>query len=366
MGKKGYLILENGQIFEGDSLGSERYIEGEAVFSTGMTGYPESFTDPSYYGQILTMTYPLIGNYGVPARRKKLQLLAHFESEKIQIRGLVMSSYVQNASHWQSSESLSSWLKKENIPALSGIDTRTLTKILREKGVMNAIMTFEKPRNLSGFTFYDINRDNLVSYVSTKEKTVYGNGKLKILFYDCGLKLNQIRIFLRYDTTIIRVPWNFDPLKEETDFDAVFVSNGPGDARTMPETIRSLKEILKRKIPTFGICLGQQLLALAAGGDIYKLKYGHRGQNQPVKDIVSGKCYITSHNHGYSVVERSLPSDWNIWFINLNDNTNEGIRHEKFPFFAVQFHPEANPGPTDTEWLFHYFVNEAKRWLKIT
>lgn len=361
MGKKGFLILESGQIFEGVSFGSEREVNGEVVFNTGMTGYPESFSDPSYYGQILTMTYPLIGNYGVPPQTSTDGISDYLESKKIQIRGLIVSSYIDNDSHWQSQQTLSSWLIKEKIPAILGIDTRTLTKIIREYGVMKGMISFKKPRKISGLPFYDINKDNLIPYVSCKEVITYGRGKKRILFIDCGLKENQLKLFLKYDTTVIRIPWDFNPFSENSiKFDAVFISNGPGDARTMKETIETVKQTLKRRIPTFGICLGHQVLALAAGGDIFKLKYGHRGQNQPVKNLFDGKCYITSQNHGFSVVANSMSPEWKAWFVNLNDGTNEGIHHEKFPFFAVQFHPEANPGPTDTEWLFKYFIDKIK------
>lgn len=369
MGKTGYLILENGIIVSGISFGFEKNVSGEVVFNTGMTGYPESFTDPSYYGQILTMTYPLIGNYGVPPLTQQNGLSLFLESEKIQIRGLIVSSYIEENTHWQSKESLSSWLKMNKIPALSGIDTRSLTKILRECGVMKGIITFkplDKPRNISGFIFSDIYKDNLVPYVSCKKITKYGKGNLKILFIDCGLKNNQIRMLLTYDTTIIRVPWDYDPFNAENPvkFDTIFISNGPGDAHNMPKTIAVLKQALKRKIPTFGICLGHQLLTLATGGDIYKLKYGHRGQNQPVRDLFSGSCYITSQNHGFAVAEDKVPTDWKIWFKNLNDGTNEGIHHKRLPFFSVQFHPEAAPGPTDTKWLFDYYISRVMKWLK--
>lgn len=365
MGRKGYLVLENGEVMEGNSFGSENDVSGEVVFNTGMTGYPESFTDPSYYGQILTMTYPLIGNYGVPPGFGRSNLRDYFESDKIQIRGLIVSSDIEDNSHWQAEENLSAWLIKEHIPAISCIDTRTLTKTLREAGVMKGIITFNKPRNISGLSFYDINKENLIPYVSCRKISTYGRGKLRILFIDCGLKFNQIRMLLKYDTTVIRVPWNFNPFQEKSGikFDTIFLSNGPGDARTMPETINTLKMAMEKKIPIFGICLGHQVLALAAGADIYKLKYGHRSQNQPVKDCSNGKCYITSQNHGFAVAEKSIPSGWEVWFKNLNDGTNEGIFHQSLPFFGVQFHPEATPGPTDSGWLFDYYIQKTKKWL---
>jgi len=366
MGKTGYLVLENGQIFAGESIGFEADIKGEVVFNTGMVGYPEGFTDPSYFGQILVLTYPLIGNYGVPAANLSAGIISNFESEKAQIRGLIVSEYINNNTHWQSVNSLGVWLKQQKIPVLSGIDTRTLTQLLRDKGVMKGIMTFNRPDKHRG-SFYDINKDNLVPFVSVNKIKKYGSGKIKVLFIDCGLKYNQIRLMLDFDTTIIRVPWNYNPFTEHNapDFDTVFISNGPGDARTMPETVATVSEAFKRKIPTFGICLGHQIMTLSAGGDIFKLKYGHRGQNQPVIDHQSGRAYITSQNHGYSAVIAKIPSSWRIWFTNLNDRTNEGIHHKHLPYFCVQFHPEAMPGPQDSQWLFDYYFTEVKKWLKI-
>lgn len=367
MGKKGYLILENGQIFEGMSFGSDKEVSGEVVFNTGMTGYPESFTDPSYYGQILTMTYPLIGNYGIPKETIKDGVTEYFESKTGQIRGLIVSSYMENDTHWQSIRTLSQWLKEKKIPALTGVDTRTLTKIIREVGVLKGIITFKKPRQTAGLNFYDINKDNMLPFVSCQKPIVYGDSSLKIAIIDCGLKYNQIRLLLKHNTTIIQIPWNFNLFGESDKsfkIDAIFISNGPGDARLAPETIRIVKEGIDRRIPILGICLGHQILALAAGADIYKLKYGHRGQNQPVRDEFTGHCFITSQNHGFAVDGKTLPKPWCPWFTNLNDGTNEGIRHPKLPFFSTQFHPEAAPGPTDTEWIINYFMSEVRLWLK--
>ena len=368
MGEKGYLILENGQIYQGLSFGSIKEVKGEVVFNTGMVGYPEGFTDPSYYGQILVSTYPLIGNYGVPDNLNSHGLNTNFESDKIQIRGLIVTQYIDHRKHWQSRQTLSEWLSSQQIPALSGIDTRFLTKTLREKGVMKGIITFSNPpESIGWFSFYDINKDNLVPFVSCNKIIKYGSGKIKVLFIDCGLKLNQIRLMLDFDTTVIRVPWNYNPFtaKNPPQFDALFISNGPGDPRNMPQTISTIGQALKREIPTFGICLGHQLMALATGAEVYKLKYGHRGQNQPVINQMDGKSYITSQNHGYSVIIDSIPREWNIWFTNLNDQTNEGIIHKKKPYFSAQFHPEDKPGPNDCRWLFAYYFDRVKKWLKI-
>ncbi|MBI2611938.1 glutamine-hydrolyzing carbamoyl-phosphate synthase small subunit, partial [Candidatus Gottesmanbacteria bacterium] len=350
------LILENGQILEGTSFGHETEVSGEVVFNTGMVGYPESFTDPSYYGQILVATYPLIGNYGVPTSD-------YFESTKIHIRGLIVSSYIESKSHHQAKMSLSDWLEKEGIPALSNIDTRTLTQNIRQKGVLKGLISFKTP--IKSGLFYDINSDNLVAKVSIKKTEIYGNGSFKLLFIDCGAKLNQIRLLLKQKIQIIRVPWNYDPFgNTQFKFDAIMISNGPGDPKRAAATIKIVKEALARKIPILGICLGNQILALSAGANTYKLKFGHRGQNQPVADTLTGRCYITTHNHGFAVDTKSLPYGWKSWFINLNDNTNEGIYHQDLPFMSTQFHPEAAPGPEDTEWVIPYFIERAKKWLK--
>lgn len=364
MAQNGYLILENGQIFEGLSFGFDSDVDGEVVFNTGMVGYPESFTDPSYFGQILVMTYPLIGNYGVPEFTKSRAVEQYFESERIQIRGLIVANYVDNNSHWQARQTLEKWLKSDRVPALSGIDTRTLTQILRSSGVMKGKITFTKPRKDSGFIFYDINRDNLVGSVSTGKIKKLGNGNLKILVLDCGLKNNQIRIFLAHKVSLIIVPWNFDPFEDKKlKFDGLFITNGPGDPKIVKKTIYTVRQALSNKIPTLGICLGNQILALAAGADTYKMKFGHRSQNQPVRDESTGKCFITTHNHGYTVDTKSIPAGWKIWFTNLNDGTCEGIKHTNFPFLGCQFHPEASPGPTDTEWIFEYFIKLIRKWI---
>lgn len=364
MEKKGYLILENGMTFEGISFGYEKNVSGEVVFNTSMMGYPEGFTDPSYFGQILTMTYPLIGNYGVPDGSSVGGVGQNWESEKLQIQGLVVANYIDNNSHWQAKETLSQWLKREKIPALSGIDTRTLTKIIREKGVLKGVINFDDPPTRR-INFYDINKDNLVAKVSSTEIREYGHGKIRLVLIDCGYKFNQIRLLLKQDFTVIRVPWDYDIFSDsKLDFDCLMISNGPGDPKMVPETVATVKEAIIRKLPILGICLGNQILALSAGANTYKLKYGHRGQNQPVVDHLTQKCYITTQNHGFAVDAKSLPGGWIPWFTNLNDQTNEGIRHDKYPFISTQFHPESAPGPTDTEWIFGYFVGMVKDWMK--
>ncbi len=321
------------------------------VFNTAMTGYPESLTDPSYKGQILTLTYPLVGNYGVPGSSKENMLLKHFESDRVQISALIISDYSFKYNHWNAEKSLDEWLNENKVPGIYGIDTRALTKLIREKGSLLGKVVID---NID-CEFFDPNTYNLVEEVSIKEKKIYGNGKHKILMVDCGVKNNIIRYFLQKNSTVIRVPWDYDFLEEE--FDGLFISNGPGNPEMCSETIKNLERALQSDKPIFGICLGHQLLALASGGKTFKLKYGHRGHNQPVLLAGTRKAYISSQNHGFAVDDKSLSADWKPWFININDNTNEGIKHVSKPFFSVQFHPEASSGPTDTDYLFDDFIS---------
>lgn len=351
--KRARLVLEDGSIFDGFSFGDDSSISGEVVFNTGMVGYPEALTDPSYKGQILTFTYPLIGNYGVPNADTENRLLKHFESDRVQVAGLVVSEYSDHYSHWNATQSLSVWLTENRIPAITGIDTRALTKKLREKGTMLGKIIID-----DDVEFYDPNKDHLVEQVSIKEKKVYGNGSTRILLIDCGVKYNIIRCFLKRDCTVIRVPWNYDFSHEE--YDGLFISNGPGDPKFCAPTINNLKTALNGDKPIFGICLGNQLVALAAGADTYKLKYGHRSQNQPCLMSGTKKCYLTSQNHGFAVDSKTLPEGWKVYFENVNDGTCEGIIHKEKPFFTVQFHPEASSGPVDTEFLFDEFLKKVK------
>lgn len=347
--RKAKLILEDGQEFEGFSFGSENSVAGEIVFNTAMTGYPESLTDPSYKGQILVLTYPSIGNYGVPGKDVEDNMYRFFESENIHISALIITDYSEKHSHWNATQSLGDWLKEESIPALFGIDTRMLTKIIREKGSMLAKIVFDEDIPL-----FDPNKINLVAEVSISEKQVYGTGKYKILLIDCGVKSNIIRYLLRFDTTVIRVPWDYDYSNE--DYDGLFISNGPGDPTMCVATIDNLKVSISENKPVFGICLGHQLIALASGAETYKLKFGHRSHNQPVLESGTNKAYLTSQNHGYAVANDSIPDDWRVYFYNLNDNSNEGLRHKIKPIFSTQFHPEASSGPTDTAFLFEEFI----------
>ena len=355
-GKKATLILENGQEFKGFSFGAEHSTSGEVVFNTGMVGYPESLTDPSYKGQILVLTYPLIGNYGVPGKETENNLLKNFESNRIQVQALVISDYSFEYSHWNAKKSLAEWLKEENIPAIYGVDTRKLTKTLREKGAMLGKIVFDN----DDIDFYDPNIVDIVKEVTTKEPIIY-NGKhnnKKIIVIDCGIKNNIIRNLIKRNLEVIRVPYDYDFF--EDNFDGLMISNGPGNPKMCKKTVENVKRALENNIPTFGICLGNQLLALAAGGDTYKLKYGHRSQNQPCILNNTKRCFITTQNHGFAVDMKSLDENWQEFFVNANDVTNEGIRHKTKPFMSVQFHPENFPGSKDTEFLFDEFLKMMK------
>ncbi len=355
--KKIRLVLEDGSVFYGHSFGAEKSVSGEVVFSTGMTGYPETMTDPSFHGQILVMTYPLIGNYGIPSDEKQDGLPRFFESENIYTKGIVISDYSFEHSHWNAKRSLDDWMKSQDVPGIYGIDTRELTKKLREKGTMLGKIIVEKDIDL-----FDPGQVNLVAEVSVKEPITYSPKKpvCTILLLDCGVKASIIRSFLKRDVRVIRAPWDYDP--EKIEHDALFISNGPGDPAICKEAISNIRRAINKDKPkpVMGICLGNQLLALAAGAKTYKLRYGHRSQNQPCIHLETKRCYITSQNHGYAVDDKTLPPEWKPLFINANDNTNEGIFHCDKPFFSVQFHPEANPGPVDTEFLFDKFIEVIK------
>lgn len=349
-----HLLLEDGTKIEGKSFGAENSIAGEVVFNTAMTGYPESLTDPSYKGQILVLTYPIVGNYGVPINKEENNLTRFFESSSLHISGLIISDYSEEYSHWNAEKSLGDWLKEQNVPGIFDVDTRKLTKILREKGSMlGKIVVDEEP------DFYDPNEENLVAKVSTSEKKVYGDGKYRIMLIDCGVKYNIIRYLLERDTTVIRVPWDYDFTNEE--YDGLFISNGPGDPKRCDITINNLKKAFEQDRPIFGICLGNQLMGLASGADSYKLKYGHRSHNQPVINLRNKHSYITSQNHGFAIDNSTLPKPWQALFVNLNDDTNEGMIHEEKPFFSTQFHPEASGGPTDTAFLFDDFIQRIRQ-----
>lgn len=349
------LTLEDGTVYHGKSFGAPVAAAGEVVFNTAMTGYPESLTDPSYKGQILCLTYPLVGNYGAPGKEEENDLYSFYESSSIHISGLLVSDYSFEYSHWNADESLDEWLRRNNVPGVFGIDTRALTKRIREKGVMLGKI---EPEGAST-DFFDPNLTNLVASVSTREVKRYGAGRYRILLVDCGVKYNIIRNLLKRDTTIIRVPWDYDYSAE--DYDGLFLTNGPGDPKMCEKTIGNIRRSFSGNKPIFGICLGNQLMALASGADTYKLKYGHRSHNQPVIEAGTDKAYITSQNHGFAVDNNTLGEDWKPYFININDKTNEGMKHKTLPFFSTQFHPEASGGPTDTDYLFDDFINNIRR-----
>lgn len=344
----GSLILEDGTRFEGMSFGYEDARAGEVVFCTGMVGYPEALTDASFAGQILAMTYPIMGNYGVPDA-------SMWEDDRIHVAGLLVSHYVNTPSHAQSIMTLEDWLKREKIPALEIKDTRLLTQHLRKYGSMLGKIIFDHDTD-----FIDPNQLHLVEEVSVKEVQIAGNGDTTIALIDCGAKRNIVRSLLARNIRVVTVPWDYDLFSPDCtfDFDGILISNGPGNPKLAGKTIQTISTALERKIPTMGICMGHQLLALAAGGDTYKLKFGHRSQNQPCLMSGTKRCYITTQNHGFAVGK--LPSDFEPWFINANDGSNEGMRHTQLPFFSVQFHPEAAPGPMDTEWLFDYFLEKVR------
>ena len=349
------LVLEDGTTFKGRAFGAAKSIAGEVVFNTGMVGYVESLTDPSYRGQILVSTYPLVGNYGVPRENVNgpFGLSLTRESYAIHAKGLVVADYSESYSHWNAQQSLSDWLEEEGIPGITGIDTRALTQRLREHGSMLGRIEVEGCEEVE---LDDPNQKTLVEEVSIAERGVFGSGDKKILLIDTGAKYNIIRSLAQRGATVTRVPWDADVSGELGQYDGVMLSNGPGDPTMCGKTIETIREALSRDIPLFGICLGNQLLSLAIGAKTYKLKYGHRGQNQPVIECGTNNCFVTSQNHGFAVDTESLPEDWRPWFENLNDRTNEGIRHAWKPFRSVQFHPEACPGPVDTAYLFDEFL----------
>ena len=350
------LVLEDGTIFKGKSFGYDAPVAGEVVFNTAMMGYPESLTDPSYAGQLMTLTYPLVGNYGVPRFSFEENGLPTFmESDKIYASAIIVSDYSEEYSHWNAHESLADWLKREKVPGVTGIDTRQLTKVLREHGVMmgtikpiDAIDTME--------TIEDYSTINWVDRVSCKDIIKYNEGAgKKVVLVDCGVKANIIRCLIKRGVEVIRAPWNYD--YTDMDFDGLFLANGPGDPNMCEDAVNIIrKQMSQSRKPICGICMGNQLLAKAGGATIYKLKYGHRSHNQPVREVGTNRCYVTSQNHGYAVDAATLGKEWRELFVNMNDGSNEGIRHQTNPWFSSQFHPEACSGPVDTEFMFDRFI----------
>lgn len=332
----------------------------ELVFNTSVTGYSESITDPSYRNQILIFTTPLVGNYGTPSYEKdQFKLHKNFESGKIQVSGLIVSDYSTHFSHWNAKWSLSDFCKSENVPILSGIDTRELTHLLRNNPLSGKIE--DNKLYLSNY----LDTTEIVNIVSTKQILNYNpKGKTKIAVLDFGIKNNIIRCLIKRNCSVTVYPYNYDLSNEH--FDGVLLSNGPGDPKVNVIAVNNVKKLFEIKKPIFGICMGLQILGLSINMETYKMKYGNRGHNQPVIDLLTNKSYITSQNHGYALNEESLPNKWRISYKNMNDNTVEGISHESLPYFAVQFHPEAQSGPKDTEFLFDKFVDQCKKFKTST
>jgi carbamoyl-phosphate synthase small subunit len=359
---KARLALDDGTVFKGEAFGAQRTVSGEVVFNTGMSGYVESLTDPSYAGQILVLTYPLVGNYGVPARRESGSIARPFESGHIQVQGLIVQQYTDDYSHHAATRSLREWLVEEGVPALTGVDTRTLTRRLRERGTMSGWL-FPDSTSLGEAKAKANSVDmrlEVFHRVAPSEPVTYGSGELTVLLIDAGAKDNLVRSLVERGARVIRAPWHapLAPLARQAN--GILIGNGPGDPKDLGPLIEQVRGLLADgSKPILGVCLGNQILALAAGGDTYKLPYGHRGVNQPVQDLLTRRCYITSQNHGYAVRDEALPPEWEPWFVNTNDGTNEGIRSRSRPFASVQFHPEAHPGPTDTGFLFDDFLRLA-------
>jgi len=350
------IILEDGAEYQGKSFGYRGSAAGEIVFNTAMTGYPETITDPAYKGQILVMTYPLTGNYGVPCDDRENNIPKFFESDDIHVSALVVTDYTSNYSHWGACKSLDEWMKTRNIPGIYGVDTRTLTKHIREKGNMlgkivycDQDVPFNNPYN-----------NNLVNMVSCKEKIVYGNGAHRILLVDCGVKYSIIRDLLANDTIVIRVPWDYDFFHEK--YDGLLISNGPSDPKKCITTIKNVAKALQCNQPIMGIGLGGLIIGLAAGADTFKLKYGHHSHNQPVKQMGSNSAFITAQNHGFALNTDTLPDEWEPYYVNLNDGTNEGFRHKCKPFFSAQFHRGPSGTAPDSEDMFDAFFTAVKNY----
>lgn len=361
------LTIRNGPVFNGKSFGAKSNVSGEAVFTTSLVGYPESLTDPSYRGQILVFTQPLIGNYGVPSSaRDENGLLKYFESPNIQAVGVVVADVATNYSHWTAVESLSEWCAREGVPAITGVDTRAIVTCLRDQGSTLAKITIgEEYDEEQDEAFTDPEQINLVRKVSTKQPfhVSSGTGDMHVALIDCGVKENILRSLVGRGCSVTCFPFDYPLEKVAHHFDGIFISNGPGDPTHCVDTVHTIRTLFQTsQMPIFGICLGHQLVALAAGARTTKLKFGNRAHNIPCLDLTTGRVHITSQNHGYAVDAQTLPSDFKEYFVNLNDSSNEGIIHKNRPIFSTQFHPEARGGPLDSSYLFDNYLESVKRY----
>ncbi|MGE0615703.1 MAG: glutamine-hydrolyzing carbamoyl-phosphate synthase small subunit [Bacteriovoracia bacterium] len=356
------LTLATGDSFEGWSIGAPLRSSGELVFTTGMVGYAETLTDPSYYGQVLVFAYPMIGNYGVPENTGLTGSRA-FESERIHASAVVVHGDCTDAFHWRSLESLDEWLRSQNCPGIVGVDTRQLVHIIRGQGTVLARIEPEGATEATAFYsrdgFYNPTGTNLLPSVSRKDRVRLGSGNLKLAVIDCGVKWNIVRQLLsQADCEIELLPWDTD--FSTVDCDAWILSNGPGDPVKTGDLVARVRVLLSGTRPVLGICLGHQIMALASGGRAVRMPYGHRSHNQPVRLTGTDRGFMTSQNHGFVIEHTSATSEWETWFENVNDGTIEGIKHRTKPFRSVQFHPEAAGGPRDTEWIVRDFVEEAR------
>lgn len=353
------LVLEDDSEYEGTGVGFDAPVAGEVVFNTGMTGYTEALTDPSYAGQILVFTYPLIGNYGVPSSDNHSPPADDFQSRRIQVEGVIVHRLAEHHSHHRATRALEQWLRAAQVPLLMGVDTRGLTQRLRERGTMQGLLYpshLSPAQARSAARRVEMQRE-VFQRVAPAEPVTYAGGDTRVMLVDAGAKDGIARCLLERGATVVRVPWHADLQRQARAVDGILIGNGPGDPGDLGALTGQVRTLLAQFAgPIFGVCLGHQILARAAGLETYKLPYGHRGINQPVQDLMSGRCYVTSQNHGYAVREPKESYDCGPWFVNLNDGTNEGLRWRDRPFFSVQFHPEGRPGPRDTEFLFDEFL----------
>jgi len=369
--KKAVLELSNGIKMEGRLIGADTAVSGEMVFSTGMLAYSEAMTDPSYLGQILVFSFSLIGNYGIPFNKGDFFMSHGYESDSIKTQGIIASDIFDGCFHYESGRTINDWMKENGVPGIAGIDTRWLVQMIRDsKGPLfgkiipegSPVWNNTKYDFLKYFKkneYVDPSKYNLLPSVSVKEKTSFGNGKIKIALMDFGVKRNIIRILMENGCTVDVYPWDTDMGKIEAD--GFVLSNGPGDPKNTGGVIEQVRALYKGSKPMLGICLGHQIMALAAGAKTKKLTRGHRSFNQPVFEVKTRRAFMTSQNHGFVVDEKKLPAGWETWFENANDLSVEGIRHKTKPFMSAQFHPEASGGPNDTTWIIRDFVNIIKK-----